>query len=549
MRSSPYDRRTGRDPRAVRTTRVSRTTALGATVAALCLTLLPAAPAGAAGEPSASGDGPLAAFHEQRLDWKSCSRGPGDEDGEALERAGARCADVRVPLDYRKPDGRTITVAISRIAATDRDRRVGPLLLNGGGPGGPSLVDAVDVRRAMRGVAARYDVIGVDPRFVGRSTPLDCGWPTGQVFRAPGADRAGFDRTTAFARDLAERCAERAGDLLPHVNTRNTARDMDVIRAALGERRISYLGYSYGSYLGQVYVSMFPRRADRVVLDGVVDPAAYGPRLLSSSLAENRAALEEWAVWAAGRHDVHGLGATPRAVVETVEGLQRTAARKPLTVGGYTVDEHLVPLLVFMGLGQDNEGAREAFAHTVRDLRRAAAGEAVRPSPALAAQLRFLLTADDSHYGSAQTAILCGDRAAPRDPERYWRDVRRAAKRDPLLGPFSVNINPCAFWRTPDEAPTRIRDDFPALLVNSTGDPRTTHANARTVRAQWPGSRLVTLSGSTQHAVYAFFGSACVDRRVNDYLATGELPATDRVCRAAPARDGVTGAGTPGRTG
>ena len=106
-------------------------------------------------------------------------------------------------------------------------------------------------------------MVGVDPRFVGRSTPLDCHWPTGSAFRSAGVDRAGFDRNTGFAKDLAERCRRHAGDVLPYVTTRNTARDLDVIRAALGERRISYLGYSYGSYVGEVYTTLFPGRVER----------------------------------------------------------------------------------------------------------------------------------------------------------------------------------------------------------------------------------------------------------------------------------------------
>jgi len=163
-------------------------------------------------------------------------------------------------LNYDDPGGRTITVAISRIRATDTDHRVGALLLNGGGPGGQTIGDPPWIRASMKQVGERYDVVGVDPRFVGRSTPLDCHWPTGSFVRGPGADRAGFDRATALAKDLADRCRTYESDVLPYVTSRNTARDMDVIRAALGERKISYLGYSYGSYLGQVYATMFPLR-------------------------------------------------------------------------------------------------------------------------------------------------------------------------------------------------------------------------------------------------------------------------------------------------
>ncbi|GAB2871284.1 hypothetical protein GCM10027074_43530 [Streptomyces deserti] len=129
-----------------------------------------------------------------------------------------------------------------------------------------------------------------------------------------------------------------------------------------------------------------------------------------------------------------------------------------------------------------------------------------------------------------QSAILCGDVAAPRDAEVYWRDVQRARERDALFGPVTHNIGPCAFWDAPRERPTTIRDDLPALLVNATGDPRSTYEGAVAVRRMWPGSRLITLRDADQHAVYGVFGSTCVDTTVNAYLATGELPARDLTC-------------------
>ncbi|MFC9278305.1 alpha/beta hydrolase [Streptomyces collinus] len=500
-------------------------------VAALCLTgtlALGAAPAPAA--PARAAADPLARFHHQHVDFKSCLLGPDDTTGKELEQAGARCADVTVPLDYARPGGRTITVAISRIRGTDTAHRAGALLLNSGGPGGQTIGDPPWVRAAMKDVGARYDVVGVDPRFVGRSTPLDCRWPTGSMIRGAGVDRAGFDRMVALSAELADRCRAHAGDLLPYATTRNTARDMDVVRAALGERRISYLGYSYGSYLGEVYATMYPRRVDRVVLDGVIDPARYGPRLLRGTEAANRHALRDWAGWAAAHDTAYGLGRTRGAVLAAVDAVQAAAARTPLRVGAYRVDEHVVPVVLFNGLSQDNPAAFGDFAQAVRDLRRAAEGRAVTPSPWLAESLRFLLTGDDSAYGSAQTAILCGDVPAPRDPETYWRDLRRAGTRDRLFTPVTDDIGACAFWDPPRERPTAIRGDLPALLVNATGDPRTVYRGAQTMRRGWPSSRLVTLRGADQHAVYGVFGSSCVDSAVNAYLAGGRLPHRDLTC-------------------
>lgn len=221
---------------------------------------------------------PLARFHGQHLDWRACALGADDELGRSLDAAGADCADVTVPLDYTDPGGRTITVALSRLKANDTAHRIGPLLLNDGGPAGPGLHMPLTTSEVMGDVADRYDLIGMDPRFVGRSTPLDCGWDLGSaLLRSAGADRAAYRDEVAVARELAARCERAHGDVLPYVTTRNTARDMDVIRAALREDALSYLGYSYGGYLGQVYTQLFPGRTDRMVLDGV-NPRGATPR-------------------------------------------------------------------------------------------------------------------------------------------------------------------------------------------------------------------------------------------------------------------------------
>jgi pimeloyl-ACP methyl ester carboxylesterase len=481
----------------------------------------------AAAQPAAG----LAPFHEQRIRWHGCQTGSDDELGAQLDAANAECGEVTVPLDYARPGGRTITVAMSRLPAKDPSRRIGALLLNGGGPGGMGL-DMPLVIGAQPVPRERFDLIGMDPRFVGRSTPLDCGWPTGTMLRGAGADRATFLRATAFASDLAARCGARHADVLPYVNTRNTARDMDVIRAVLGERKLSYFGYSYGTYLGAVYTQMFPQRADRIVLDSSVDPDRYGPRLLRNNGPATAAALREWAAWAAERHDEYGLGATAEQVLDTVAAIQRAAARAPLPVGGYRVDGHVLPTLIMSGLYDDRDQPSAELAAAVRVLRDAAAGRPATPTPTLSDSLRFIYTGEDSHYGSVQAAILCGDRAAPRDPEVYWRDIQAHRASGPLFEPFARNLNPCAFWpNQPSEAPTRVGNGIPALIVQSTGDPATLYQYAQGMHRALTGSRLLTLEGARIHAVYGNYGNVCVDDQVNAYLASGVLPSTDRTCR------------------
>ncbi|WP_030668822.1 alpha/beta hydrolase [Streptomyces sp. NRRL B-1347] len=508
-----------------------RTAAFGAVAAALAL----AAPATAA-EPG-KGRG-LDRYYQQRIDWGSCAKGPGDSMGRDLDKAGVRCADVTVPLDYAEPEGRTIRVAISRLEATDRRHRVGALLINPGGPGGTALDMPPDIRKAMKETGARYDLIGMDPRFVGRSTPLDCGWPVSTTVLSAGADRAGFERQVALQKGLADKCRATAAEALPHVSTRNTARDMDVIRGALGERKLSYLGYSYGTYLGTVYTQMFPGRYDRMVLDGALDTARYQPRLLKGAERENERALADWAAWAARRHTTYGLGRSRAQVLAAVDRIVDRSARGGLTLGtgrdAFRVDESHVPFLLVEGIADDTDTARAAFGETVSALAEAAAGRPVRLPPHLTELLRYATTGVESAFGSSQTAILCGDVAAPRDPESYWRDIQRSRTRHPLFGPLTGNVTPCAFWDRPRERPTRVRHDARALIVAATGDPRAPYEGSVALRHRLPAAKLITLKGANRHGLYGEYGNACVDDHVNAYLATGELPAKDRTCLRQP---------------
>ncbi|WP_228004041.1 alpha/beta fold hydrolase [Amycolatopsis sp. YIM 10] len=161
-------------------------------------------------------------------------------------------------------------------------------------------------------VSSRYDLIGMDPRGIGRSAAIDCAWPIGHMLWSAGLDRADFDNAVRTQADLARRCARTEGDRIAHITTRNTARDVDVIRGALGEAKVSYLGYSYGTYLGAVFTQMFPHRGDRVDQE---------------SAPFNEAALDDWANWTAARGAEYHLGATGEQVRALVEGPDQAGCR------------------------------------------------------------------------------------------------------------------------------------------------------------------------------------------------------------------------------
>ncbi|PPK66525.1 alpha/beta fold hydrolase [Actinokineospora auranticolor] len=463
-------------------------------------------------------------FHSQRLNWKPC-------DDARLDAAGASCADVTVPLDYAKPDGRTITVAISRIKATDTRNRRGIMLSNPGGPGGPGLDFALDFRDALApDVRGRYDQIGMDPRGVGRSTPVDCKWPVATMLRSAGLDRAAFTETARLETDLARRCRDTVGSAyLRHITTRNTVRDMDVIRAALGEKKISYFGVSYGTYLGAVFTQMFPNRTDRIVLDSAADPARWGVATFQAMGPANEAAFDDWAAWVAARDGEYHLGGTAHEVRARFQGLVARAARQPIKVGAYAVDEHMLPMVPYVLF--DDHRNNGTLAEVVRQLTDAADGKAVRPHPALEGVFLNLTSSDPTRQNSAQTAVICGDAAMPRDPQWYWRNIQRSRTTQPLFGPVANNILPCAAWAPPAEPTTVVRNSVPALIVQSTGDTRTTYAGAVDLHRAMTGSKLVTLKDTRVHWVFGRYPNTCVENSVNTYFRDGTLPAADRACR------------------
>jgi len=476
----------------------------------------------------------LARFQHQHVDWSSCQRGAGDEEGRALDQAGVRCAGIRVPLDYDRPRGRTIIVAIARSKATDTAHYAGPLLFNLGGPANPVLSAVPLARQGMGATGAKFDIIGMDIRFSGRSVPtIDCHWPASWLPRSAGTDRDSFDRMVALSRDLARRCARTDTGLLQYASAANAARDMDVIRAALGAQKLSFLGYSQGSYLGAQYVQRFPQRAGRIVLDSAVDPGQPGVTVLRSPTvtARREAALREWAAQVARQDDRLHLGTSTEAVVNTVRRVYEAAGRSPLHIGPYLVDDTVIPGVIFNLLVDDREESVLELAATVQVMLRAVNTGSAEPTETLAATLAGQLTGRDSAQRSASTAVQCGDSPVSRDVETYWRDVRAQRAAAPLAGPLGANVTPCAFWPgPPGERPLLIRNNVPALVVQAAGDENAVLEFGQAMHRALSGSRMITLSGVRDHGVYLFRGATCVDTAVNAYLDTGSLPATDLTC-------------------
>ena len=510
----------------VTTRRITKRTALALAVAVLATTGT-ATVAGAG--PGGGRSGALAGYYGQRLDWQSCQQDGSDDVGRALDQAGASCAPVSVPIDYDRPGRGAMTVWISRITATGTAHRIGPLVLNLGGPGIPALGSVVDAAAAMGATGARFDLIGMDVRFTGRSTPVDCDWPSTWIPRSAGADRASFDRMVALSVDLAHRCAARFRQPLRNASTVNAARDMDIVRAALGERSVSFLGYSYGSYLGAKFAQLFPRRTNRIVLDSAIDPADPGIHVRGDNGPVREAALLEWETWAAAHDPDYHLGTSQAAVSALIDHIYRTAADRPLRIGRYRVDDTVVPALLVNPLSDDGDASNDQLARFVRTLADALAGQTVQPTPDLDDAIAGILTGRNSQFHSGQTAISCADQPVPRDIDWYWRDIQRRRTAAPLFGGLNL-VSPCAFWPARPVPPVSVSSPAPALIVHADGDINATAELNQAMHRALTGSRMITLDHVRTHGVYLFRGATCVDDSVNAYLDTGVLPPADRHC-------------------
>ena len=447
------------------------------------------------------------------LAWGACSRGGGDVLGAHLDEAGAECATLTVPVDHQRPTGATTTVAVTRLTATDPARRRGVLLLNPGGPGASGLELAAVTPQLFADLRERYDVIGMDPRFTGRSDAIECDWTTDTFLRSAGPDRRTFDRNLPLMRSLAAGCARGNVERLPYATTRNTARDIDLLRRALGESKINFLGFSYGTYLGAVYLQMFGAHADRFVLDSAVDPAVYGPGLFRHNAPAMTDALREWAGWAAERDGTYHLGATADAVLATVERLHR-----PLRIGAHRVDAGFLPAYLFSRLAQ---AEYERLAGEIGFL-----GQEGPLPESLETYLRGLLTGQDSNPADRHgTPVLCADRPVSRDPDTYYRDIQEHRRAEPFFGPLTRNISPCAFWPVRGaEPPTRLGNDHPVLIVGADHDPITPYAGQQGLLRALTGSSMVVARDTYRHTVYRVAGNDCVDRVVTAYLLGARVP-------------------------
>ncbi|MFF0225351.1 alpha/beta hydrolase [Streptomyces sp. NPDC004629] len=483
-----------------------------------------AAPAGAAAAAAAAA-ATASAASVGKLTWKKC----GTTDYPALQ-----CASLKVPLDHAHPHGKQITLALSRIPHTAQTSQ-GPLLVNPGGPGGSGLTLAGFVASALpKKVAAQYDVIGFDPRGVGRSSPaLNCrpghfdAVRPDSVPSTSAIEQANLARARAFAAD----CGKKYADVLPHIDTVSAARDLDVIRQALGAQRVNYLGYSYGTYLGAVYAKLYPQRVRRLVLDSIVDPTGvwYENNLNQDHAFDDRhRALMAWIA----RHDsAYRLGTDPEAVEAKWYAMRAALAARPAggRVGAAELEDTFMPGGYFDGYWPH---LAEAFAAYVNDK---------KTGPLVEAYDDFGAVDGSGDNGfSVYSAVQCRDASWPRDWNRWHRDTWAVYEKSPFMAWNNAWYNAsCAFWPTGTLRPVNIANgELPsALLFQATDDAATPYAGGVTVHRLLAGSSLVVEQGGGNHGI-TLSGNACLDEHLARYLTDGTVPrgdgAADAVCERTP---------------
>ncbi|MFE0173386.1 alpha/beta hydrolase [Streptomyces sp. NPDC059002] len=494
---------------------------------AVALCAIAAAVAGmvAAVPPSASASGPPSTAAHTSLTWKKCAT----KDHPTLQ-----CASLEVPLDHARPHDRKITLALSRVRHTAKTFQ-GPLLVNPGGPGGSGLSMAGSVAATLpKKVAAQYDVIGFDPRGVGRSRPaLNCRpghFAPVRPASVPGThtlERAQLARARAFA----HACSAKYTDLLPFIDTVSTAKDMDAIRGALGTERITYFGYSYGTYLGAVYGKLYPHRVRRMALDSMVDPTGvwYEDNLKQDYAFDARhKALMAWIA----RHDkAYGLGKAPAAVEAAWYAMRDALAKKPAgkKVGPAELEDTFLPGGYFNGFWPHLAEAFAAYA------KHKDTGPLIKAYESFGA----VDSAGENGY-SVYAAVQCRDARWPRDWDTWRADNRAVHAKAPFFTWNNAWYNaPCAFWPTHSLTPPDVSNASlpPVLMFQATDDAATPYDGAVILHRKLHGSRLVVEQGGGNHGI-TLSGNACLDRYLAAYLASGKVPSSggeiDAVCAATP---------------
>ncbi|AKZ57171.1 putative Proteinase (secreted protein) [Streptomyces ambofaciens ATCC 23877] len=470
----------------------------------------------------------LAPYYEQKLNWRDCGV------------PGFQCATMKAPLDYAKPAQGDVRLAVSRKKATGPGERLGSLLVNPGGPGG----SAIGYLQQYAGIGypakvrARYDMVAVDPRGVARSEPVEC--LDGREMDAytqtdvTPDDQAETDGLVDAYKEFAEGCGADAPKLLRHVSTVEAARDMDVLRAVLGDEKLTYVGASYGTFLGATYAGLFPDRAGRLVLDGAMDPSLPARRLNLEQTEGFETAFQSFAKDCVTQPDcpLGGKGATPAQVGKNLKAFFEDLDAEPVPAGdadGRRLTESLATTGVIAAMY--DEGAWQQLRESLTSAMKENDGAGLM----VLADSYYEREADGSYSNLmfANASVNCLDLpAAFSSPDEVRAALPDFEKASPVFGEGLAwsSLN-CAYWPVqPTGEPHRIEaaGATPIVVVGTTRDPATPYRWAEALADQLSSGRLLTYEGDG-HTAYGR-GSTCIDSAINTYLLRGTPPKDGQRC-------------------
>jgi pimeloyl-ACP methyl ester carboxylesterase len=458
--------------------------------------------------------------------WRACPELAGDLLPTVPKGLSYECGTVRVPQDWSSPGaGPTFDIALVRVRA-HQSGRIGSLVFNPGGPGVSGVDEAVYLSTVLPSeVMQRFDLIGFDPRGVGRSDPVKC-FSDADQDSSFGADpdpvsQADFDAVVALDRRMAAGCQAQYGDSLRLFSTEQTARDVDAIRAAIGDPKLSYLGYSYGTLLGAVYAQLFPTRVRAMVLDGAIDPTAGAVAASQSQVQGFEHAFDEFAAWCVQQHC--RAGTNPRATVTGLIAAARTAPARYADGRSATGGWILTAV------------AGALYAQSRWKLLGDAIGDLAKGDPGRIFQLADEYAGRDlgGHYTNEFdmfTTVECDDDAGnetiaqARSLQADWR------ARYPLFGPYAaVGLASCAVWPARrDPYPTgRAVGAPPIVVVGTTNDPATPYEQAGKLADMLGVGQVLTWQGEG-HTAYP--QTDCLRRAVDGYLIRLAVPAKGLTC-------------------
>jgi pimeloyl-ACP methyl ester carboxylesterase len=511
----------GPDRKAARGQAVTTTTVAPETTTTAAPTTTTAAPTPTTAAPSSTTAKPAAAppvTSPGGLAWKACG---------ALQ-----CASLSVPRDYGDPAGPALTLALARKPARTPAARIGSLLINPGGPGNSGVSDLpAELRSLTATLQNRFDIVSWDPRGIQRSAPVHCSDP-----KASGGGGGGGGSTLDPAptndadrqaladayRGAGEACLRYSGELLRHVGTNSTAEDLERIRIALGEDKLTFIGHSAGTLLGAVYADRYPQRVRAFVLDGPIDPSLTLDQMTLAQAVGFEAALHSFFTWCDGTATCRWRPANPDRTAAVLALMDRVR-QQPLKASG----DRIVGVDTFVSGVMSRLTARSKWPALGDALAAAERGDG---SP-LATLSSNYQNGGASNAADARQAILCLDHPAPREVSAYPPLAEASKAQAPVFGPvFTWAALSCGMWPVPATLaprPTRAAGAPPIMVVGTTGDPATPQGWARALAGQFERGVLVLRQGA-DHVAYYY--SACVRRLVDAYIVDGRPPASGTVC-------------------